>query len=509
MPRRALSPCLLLALIPLLTGCSKLFYQGADQASTLQVDPEVVSAIETPEGFRAEVWVEGLSYPSALTFAPDGTMYVLESNTIPVPLLEMAIRRIRPGTARGEHEIDELELSGPGAPTGKIAVGLTWHDGALYLSHEQDDATFGISRIDPATGRTEAVVRGLPAQGDHDVNYLVFDDDGNLYFGLGSATNSGLVAAGDPVNGKWLADHPEMHDVPCRDLVLAANGTTFKDEEGAVTGPFQAHGTSGAERVEGEALCSGAVYRLAPGASEPEVIAWGFRNPVAVAVDGDGQLYVGMHGADIRSTRPVLDDPDSILRVEEGAWYGWPDFSAALVPFTDARYQAPAQYRAPGHDGLSFLIDHAASGLEAPDRSWLVAATEPHAALGGMTFVPDSGPFARWAGDLLISEMGDFKPTTDPVKAKQRAGFQVERVAMPGGERTVFARNRGKDSGGRTTDALPASLLDLEDGFERPVDVKFGPDGLLYVLDYGVLDFSKGQKGFPKTGRVFRIEPVR
>lgn len=44
---------------------------------------------------------------------------------------------------------------------------------------------------------------------------------------------------------------------------------------------------------------------------------------------------------------------------------------------------------------------------------------------------------------------------------------------------------------------------------ERPVDVQVGPDGLVYVLDFGVFNPSeKTMKVFPKTGRVYRIEPV-
>jgi glucose/arabinose dehydrogenase len=99
--------------------------------------------------------------------------------------------------------------------------------------------------------------------------------------------------------------------------------------------------------------------------------------------------------------------------------------------------------------------------------------------------------------------MGDFKPTTDPVKPDERAGFQVESIDLATGRRAVFARNRG------TGAAQPASRIDLEEGFERPVDVKVGPDGLVYVLDFGVFNPSeKTMKVFPKTGRVYRIEPV-
>jgi hypothetical protein len=28
--------------------------------------------------------------------------------------------------------------------------------------------------------------------------------------------------------------------------------------------------------------------------------------------------------------------------------------------------------------------------------------------------VPDGGPFALWSGKILVAEMGDFKPMTEP-----------------------------------------------------------------------------------------------
>jgi glucose/arabinose dehydrogenase len=133
----------------------------------------------------------------------------------------------------------------------------------------------------------------------------------------------------------------------------------------------------------------------------------------------------------------------------------------------------------------------------------VLTATTPHAALGGMAVVPAGGVFGRWGGQLLISEMGDFKPTTDAVTPDDRAGFQVESVDLATGKRAVFARNRGSGA------AQPASRIDLEEGFERPVDVKVGPDGLVYILDFGVFNPSeKVMKVFPKTGRVYRIEPT-
>jgi glucose/arabinose dehydrogenase len=241
------------------------------------------------------------------------------------------------------------------------------------------------------------------------------------------------------------------------------------------------------------------VYKLPAGAREPTLVAWGFRNPVAITIGTNGDIWIGMHGADIRSTRPILDDPDAVYRLESGAWYGWPDYSAALLPFTDSRYLPPREFMPADHNRLEPVINLAASGLRPPDRSLLLAATKPHAALSGLAFVA-TGPLA---GRLLLAEMGDFKPLTDKAKPNVHAGFQVEILDPATGALAEFARNRS------TGDATPSSTLDLRNGFERPVDVRIGPDGKIYVLDYGVFD-TTGPKPrvMPKTGKVFVIEPV-
>jgi glucose/arabinose dehydrogenase len=486
-------------------GCkATLEPRAADQASAYKTEYRPVAGIQTPEGFRAVLIAEGFNYPSSMTWDGSGRLYVLESHTVAVPTLEVKIRRIG-----GDGKLEEVELSGAGAPTGAEAVGIQFHDGWIYLSHEEEDGTWGVSRFRPDSGETQPVLRGIPSAGDHWVNYLAFDREGALYYGVGSATNSGVVSANDPVNQKWIKKRPEVHDLPCRDLVLArqkfvdANPLTPAEGDDAETGAYQAYGSSGATRIPRATSCTSAIYRLKKGAAAPELVAWGFRNPVALAFDATGTLLVGMHGADIRGTRPIRDDPDAIYRVRQGAWYGWPDYSADLLPVTDARYRPPEKFLAKGHGGIEFVIDHAASRLSPPDRSLLVTTTAPHAALGGMTVVPPKGAFERWAGQLLISEMGDFKPTTDAVNPDERAGFQVESVDLATGKRAVFARNRGEGP------AQPASRIDLEEGFERPVDVKVGPDGLVYVLDFGVFNpGEKTMKVFPKTGRVYRIEPV-
>ena len=80
--------------------------------------------------------------------------------------------------------------------TGAV-TGACWHQGALYVAN-----TDTLSRIGP-DGRLEDLVTGLPGKGDHQTNHPVVGPDGKLYWGRGSATNTGVVGA-DNFPCEWL-----------------------------------------------------------------------------------------------------------------------------------------------------------------------------------------------------------------------------------------------------------------------------------------------------------------
>ena len=41
---------------------------------------------------------------------------------------------------------------------------------------------------------------------------------------------------------------------------------------------------------------------------------------------------------------------------------------------------------------------------------------------------------------------------------------------------------------------------------ERPIDVKFGPDGAMYVLDFGFMEMKKGREHVRgQTGKIYRL----
>jgi glucose/arabinose dehydrogenase len=84
-------------------------------------------------------------------------------------------------------------------------------------------------------------------------------------------------------------------------------------------------------------------------------------------------------------------------------------------------------------------------------------------------------------------------------RALAPVGLKVVRVNVANGVIEEFAVNRGDKNG-------PASML-KNHGFERPLSVRFGPDGsALYVVDFGVLAVSdKGLQPVKQAGSVWRI----
>jgi glucose/arabinose dehydrogenase len=120
---------------------------------------------------------------------------------------------------------------------------------------------------------------------------------------------------------------------------------------------------------------------------------------------------------------------------------------------------------------------------------------EPHAGSNGLDFCRDSA--FGFAGDVFVARFGDLAPITTP-RLTTQAGFKVVRVDTHGRRVVDFAVNRI---------AGPASKLPHE-GFERPSHCQFGPDGALYVVDWGEIEIAperggvRMQKG---TGTLWRI----
>ena len=476
---RTLAPLLAAMLLP---GCYVMRpSSGAGQTSRPREASLSPAALKLPEGYRAELVASGLTFPVGAALDDAGRLYVVESGysygedfTIP------RLLRVEP-----EGGTTVIASGGRGGPW----TGVAYHDGHFFVADGNVLEGGRVLRISP-DGQIGTLVAGLPSFGDHHTNGPVVGPDGWVYFAQGTATNSGVVGE-DNLRFGWLKRRPDFHDVPGADILLT--GENFETEDvlhpgtgrPAHTGAFLPFGTPSTpgQVIKGTVKCSGSILRVRPEGGEPELVAWGFRNPFGLAFSADGTLYVTENGFDDRGSRPAWGTPDFLWKVQPGLWYGWPDYSGG-EPLSD-----PA-FRPPGKPAPKPLLARAPNPPPRP-----VAKFPVHSSADGIEF-SRSERFGH-VGQAFVAIFGDEAPATGKILAP--VGGKVVRVDITDGTITDFAVNRAPQQG-------PGTKVGLA-GLERPVSVRFDRAGdALYVVDFGVLRHdAQGAHPERRTGAIWRI----
>jgi len=515
-------------------------------AETALFNPGTGSDIILPAGFKVSVFASSLNFPTGIAFLRHGNgfdVFVLESgHGLPSRCNEQGsfgsgdfdpknpftpdilvfnqsgtlLRTLAKPTATGGFQ--------PAGPAVDIAFEKGFSGGRLFAS-DSNQATHAqgqnnssrIVTVDPTTGKVTPFITGLPT-GDHPTEQLTFK--GNfIYWSQGSTTNSGVV-------GRDNGGGANQQDIPCQDIVLSDN--VFDSGGGVKTSGYSAFGVQRPEATVKafesalhHGVCDGAILRAKLNVDHPETtiepFSWGYRNGYAIRfAPADhalkGGLLVGEDGADERGARPSNNAPDALHLAQQNPdgtpdYHGWPD-RFGFLPSSQAVFNpvggpgddlcvpdptnppsmcTPASLAmilskdVPIRDVLKFPPQQITSplALEAADSSFT-----------GIDFVPNSfvsGPVGR--GAALYSLEGDFgfskANATDPAP---EVGHEVKLVnfSKPGDPLELkilrFAFNR------TTEQAFVSGIA----GFNRPTNVKFGPDGCAYVVDYGaVRDFGQ------------------
>lgn len=442
-------------LLLLLAGCWSLRSStGGGQTRFSGERPVRAEDMKVPKGYRVEKVADGLTFPTGVAFDYQNRAYVVESGYSYGELWT------KPRLLR----LEDRAVVAEGGKNGPW-TGVDFRDGYFYVAEGGVLEGGAILKISSG-GAVSKLVEGLPSHGDHHTNGPVFGPDGWLYFGQGTATNSGVVGEDNQQFG-WLGRMPRFRDVPCRTVTLT--GENF-EAGGKLTGAFVPFGTrtSPGQQVEGAVPCSGAVMKLQPETGKPQLVAWGFRNPFGLAFSPDGRLYVSDNGYDERGSRPVWGAGDPLWAVQEDGWHGWPDYSeGAALPG-----QKPLLREPPGK----------------PPRPAAVLGV--HASATGLDF-SRSERFGN-VGRAYVALFGDQAPQVG--KVMRPSGFRVVSVDVRTGVVEEFA------GGG------PASFHG-HGGLERPVAARFDRDGdALYIVDFGVMTMTKdGAQPRERTGVVWKV----
>lgn len=417
--------------------------------------------IVLPSLYRIEVFAQNLTCPINLVITQNGEMLLADAG-------------VSDGNGKVLKYVSRQWVVIADGFTPPV-TGINYYNKDIYVSYR------GAITIVKSNGVKHDILTGLPSHGDHHNNQVIFGLDGKMYFGQGTATNSGVVG----VDNDWVTKFPFFHDYPGQSVRLVGRNFTTADTrtpsavgQQADTGAFSPFGVPSKvnEKIKGITAASGSVLRANPDGSQLELIAWGLRNPFRMKFDRQNRLFATNHGMDERGSRPVANSPDEFQLIRPATWYGFPDYTGGMP------VNLP-QFKSTGKPQPGFLLARHPMTPPSP-----VAVFPPHSAAMGFDFNynREFGP----TGDAYVAEYGPGRPGTTPTR---QLGHQVSVIEMATGRIRPFAFNRS---------GYAATVTD-QGGFERPIDIAFAPDGAMYVVDMGINLIGEGF--VPQTGVIWRI----
>ncbi|HEX9491329.1 MAG TPA: hypothetical protein VF930_13665 [Stellaceae bacterium] len=546
----------------------------------VQFNPSGGQDIVVPSGFKVEVFKTGLNFPTGIAFLGSGKnfeVFILESgHGLPSRCNDEALWQTK-GLGPNPFTPDVLVFNQNGAllrtlgkPTDATtetggtnvfqphgpAVDLAFENGLaggrLFASdsnqathaHNGQNNSSRIVTVNPITGAVAPFITQLPT-GDHPSEQLAFKG-GFIYWSQGSTTNSGVV-------GRDNGGGANQQDIPCQDIVLSNN--VFDSGGGVKTSGYSPFGTTrpGAtvkafESAAHHGVCDGSILRARLDAKNPadtiEPFSWGYRNGYAIRFAPEdhvlkGGLLVGEDGADERGARPSNNAPDNLQLARQNDdgtpdYHGWPD-RYGFLPTNQAIYNPvggpgddlcvpdPANLPStctaaslakilsedrPMRDVLAFPPQQitAPLAIEAADSSFTGIDFVPHSFVGG--------PIER--GAALYALEGDFGfSASNASPPAPEAGHEIKLINFSDPDDPLVLKIMRFAHNTTFEQAFPDGLR----AFNRPTNVKFGPDGCAWVVDYGaVRDFGQSDAAakftvpadgplvqLPKTGVIWRI----
>jgi len=139
------------------------------------------TALELPPGFEANLFAQGLEHARWMAIAPNGDVFLAQSNVGKITVL-------RDADGDGRAELIETFDDGFERPHG-----LAFHDGALYVGERRGIWRIPYAEGDVTAGMREMITRpnvfvGGSREG-HWTRNLAFDSEGRLFVAIGSADN--------------------------------------------------------------------------------------------------------------------------------------------------------------------------------------------------------------------------------------------------------------------------------------------------------------------------------
>ncbi|MEU3854054.1 lectin [Streptomyces sp. NPDC029554] len=363
------------------------------------------------------------------------------------------------------------KLSTPGgdAPSDGSAADFAPFDGVNRLSRF---VLSSAGTLDPASEKKILDVpasRGICCHVGGDID---FDAQGNLYLSTGDDTNP-----------------------------FASDGFTPIDERASRNPAYDAQRSSGnTNDLRGKVLRikvnadgsytvpSGNLFPPGTARTRPEIYAMGFRNPFRMSVDkATGIVHLGDYGPDSGTTSASRGPAGQVEfnRITKAGNYGWPYCTGRNDAYVDYDF-------AGGSSGARF--DCSAPKNTSPRNTGLTDLPPAQPA-----WIPYDGASVPEFGNGSESPMGGPVYRYDAASSSQvkfPQEYDGDFFAGEFGRRWIKRIEASGDGTVQSINAFPWSGTQV-------MDMAFGPDGALYVLDYGTGYFNGDA-----NSALYRIEHV-
>jgi glucose/arabinose dehydrogenase/PKD repeat protein len=303
---------------------------------------------------------------------------------------------------------------------------------------------------------------------------MTFDGAGNLYLATGDNTN--------PFESNGYAPLDERAGRQDFDSQRTAANTN--DLRGKV---LRVHPEPGGTVT----IPAGNLFAQGTAQTRPEIYAMGFRNPFRLGIDPrTNVLYVADYGPDAGAADPNRGPGNTVEWniVSQAGNYGWPYCTGQSTPYRDFTFPS-------GPSGPAFNC--AAPVNDSPNNTGLrdlppaVAATVDYDYDGNPRFPEIGGGGAPMAGPVYR-----FDPTLASNR-KWPAYYDGKAIFGEWNQSKLYTMQVAAD--GRSLVDINQLLAGMP--VIRPMDFDFGPDGALYLIEWG-----SGFGGDNDDSGVYRIE---
>ncbi len=351
------------------------------------------------------------------------------------------------------------------------------HWAYLYYAHPtkvEDVLSRWELRDDKLVPGSEKVLLEIPTQREvccHTGGGMTWDKDGNLYLTVGNNTGN-------------VADKSQTDERPNRSAWDDQRGSgNTNDLRGKILRIHpEANGTY--------TIPDGNLFPKGTDKTKPEIYVMGDRNPWRPSVDSKtGWLYWGEVGPDANGdTKTTRTGMDELNQARKPGYFGWPYFIGENVGYPMYNYTNDSVNppQDPAHP-INNSVNN--TGLKELPPAQPAFISYPY---GVSDKFPQVGTGSRCAVGGPIYHRDNFKDAKRPFPGY----YENKWIAADLSRGWIMAISMKENGDYDSMERFLPTYQPIE-----PIDIKFGPDGDLYVLEYGSNWFRKSE-----NAKLVRIE---